>query len=73
VRIRASANDTEDISDDFYWGIQAANQGGTLILEKGKTYVIGKKLDLTGLEDIWVNLEGEIKVRAAILFQYTLH
>ncbi|KAG9501981.1 hypothetical protein J7337_007689 [Fusarium musae] len=42
-------------------GVRKANGGGTLHLAKGKTYVIGKALDLTGLEDIHIHLEGEIK------------
>ncbi|CAI7639744.1 unnamed protein product [Penicillium glandicola] len=61
VTIRSSKNDTDDISDDFLWGIKAANHGGRLLLQKGKTYVIGKKLDLTFLDNIEVQLEGELK------------
>jgi galacturan 1,4-alpha-galacturonidase len=62
VTIRPSKNDTDDISDDFLWGIKRANHGGRLLLKKGKTYVIGKKLDLSFLDNIEVQLEGEIKV-----------
>lgn len=62
VTIRASRDDHDDVSDDFLWGIKRANHGGLLVLEKGKTYVIGKKLDLTFLNDIYVKLDGEIKV-----------
>ena len=32
------------------------------MLEKGKTYIIGRKLDLTFLQDVYVRLDGEIKV-----------
>lgn len=59
--IRPSRNDTDDISDEFVRGLQKANHGGTLHLKKGDTYVIGQPLDLTWLDDIHVNLEGEIK------------
>lgn len=62
VRIRASKNDTDDVSDEFKRGVRKANGGGTLHLAKGKAYVIGKALDLTGLEDIHIHLEGEIRV-----------
>lgn len=62
VTIRPSRNDTDDISADFLWGIKQANNGGTLKLEKGKKYVIGKKLDLSFLNDVYVKLDGEIKV-----------
>ncbi|KAJ5880481.1 exopolygalacturonase B [Penicillium subrubescens] len=61
VTIRPSKNDTDDISDDFLWGIKHANHGGRLLLKKGKTYVIGKKLDLSFLNNVEVQLEGEIK------------
>ncbi|EWG54035.1 hypothetical protein FVEG_12338 [Fusarium verticillioides 7600] len=61
VRIRASKNDTDDVSDEFKMGVRKANGGGTLHLTKGKTYIIGKALDLTGLEDIHIHLEGEIR------------
>ena len=60
--IRPSANDTDDISAAFLAGIQQANNGGLLFLEKGNTYVIGKKLDLSFLKNIYVRIEGEIKV-----------
>ncbi|KAJ5162529.1 hypothetical protein N7492_007921 [Penicillium capsulatum] len=61
VTIRASRNDVDDASSDFLWGIKKANHGGRLLLKRGKKYVIGKKLDLTFLHDIEVQLEGEIK------------
>lgn len=64
VTIRPSKNDADDISDDFLWGIKEANHGGRLLLKKGKTYVIGKKLDLSFLDNVEVQLEGEIKVRS---------
>ncbi|KAJ5129156.1 uncharacterized protein N7515_005195 [Penicillium bovifimosum] len=60
VTIRSSTSDTDDISDDFLWGIKAANHGGRLLLKKGKKYVIGKKLDLSFLDNIEVQLEGEL-------------
>jgi galacturan 1,4-alpha-galacturonidase len=63
VTIRSSKNDTDDVSDNFLHGIKKANKGGTLYLEKGSTYVVGKKLDLSFLDDIHVHLDGEIKVR----------
>jgi len=62
VYIRASRNDTDDVSADFYWALKKANHGGTLVLPQGETFVIGKKLDLTFLNDIHVQLEGEILV-----------
>jgi hypothetical protein len=60
--IRASAHDGDDISAEFEQGLRSANNGGTLRLIKGKRYVIGKKLDLKNLNDVHLNLEGEIKV-----------
>jgi len=61
VKIRPSRHDTDDVSDDFLRGIRQANRGGTLLLPKGKTFVIGQPLDLTFLDDIHIQLEGEIK------------
>ncbi|KAL5362051.1 CobW domain protein [Aspergillus floccosus] len=61
VTIRSSHNDTDDISKDFLWGISRANHGGRLLLQKGKKYVIGKKLDLSFLNNIEVQLDGELK------------
>lgn len=66
VTIRPSKNDTDDVSTDFLWGIKQANHGGRLLLQKGKTYIIGKKLDLSFLNNIEVQLEGEIKVRGTV-------
>ena len=60
VTIRSSRNSTDDVSAEFYRGIQTANNGGTLLLKRNETYVIGKKLDLSFLNDVKVNLEGEI-------------
>ena len=62
ITIRPSRNDTDDVSADFLWGIKHANHGGRLLLKKGEKYVIGRKLDLTFLEDIEVQLDGELKV-----------
>ncbi|RKK22046.1 hypothetical protein BFJ65_g4664 [Fusarium oxysporum f. sp. cepae] len=59
--IRHSKNDNDDVSSEFYKGLKKANKGGTLYLPKGQTFVIGKPLDLTFLNDIHVHLEGEIK------------
>lgn len=70
VTIRSSRNDTDDVSADFLWGINQANHGGLLYLEKGKTYVIGTKLDLPVMDDIYVKLDGEIKVRTSL---FSLH
>lgn len=62
ITIRASEDDDDDVSEEFEKGVREANNGGTLYLPKGETYIIGKALDLTGLNDIHVHLEGEIKV-----------
>lgn len=62
IYIRSSKSDTDDISADFYQGLKKANNGGTLVLPKGQKFVIGKKLDLTFLKNIEVQLEGEILV-----------
>nr|XP_036589175.1 exopolygalacturonase [Colletotrichum truncatum]KAF6800817.1 exopolygalacturonase [Colletotrichum truncatum] len=61
IQIRASQNDTDDVSEEFRKGLEEANNGGTLYLPKGKTFVIAKALDLTFLNDVHVRLEGEIK------------
>jgi|TARA_R110002003_G_scaffold702_11_gene21159 galacturan 1,4-alpha-galacturonidase len=61
ITIRASKNDTDDISDDFLWALQKANHGGLVHLKKNHKYIIGKKLDLTFLNDVYVNIEGELK------------
>jgi galacturan 1,4-alpha-galacturonidase len=62
VTIRASKHDRDDISDDFLWAIKQANNGGLVHLKKGHKYVIGKKLDLSFLKDIYVKIDGELKV-----------
>jgi len=64
-KIKASENDTDDVSDEFVSGLQMANHGGTLLLEEGKTYIIGKPLELTFLDDIHIQWEGEVKVRCS--------
>ncbi|KAF2674888.1 glycoside hydrolase family 28 protein [Microthyrium microscopicum] len=61
VTIRASADDKDDVSADFEKGLREANGGGLLHLAKGKTYMIGKKLELDWLKDVYVQLEGTIK------------
>lgn len=61
VTIRASKHDRDDISADLLWAFHKANHGGTVYLKPGKKYVIGKKLDLTFLKDVHLQLEGEIK------------
>ncbi|KAI8941315.1 hypothetical protein NX059_002542 [Plenodomus lindquistii] len=61
ITIRASKHDRDDISDDFLWAMKKANKGGLLHLKKGKKYVIGKKLDLTFLKDVYVKIDGELK------------
>lgn len=63
VHLRASRSETDDVADEFLKAIKKANHGGTLVLEKGKQYVLGKKLDLTFLDDIHVQLDGQILVR----------
>jgi galacturan 1,4-alpha-galacturonidase len=64
VTIRASTSDTDDVSDDFLWAMKKANNGGSVYLRPNETYVLGQKLDLSFLNDIYVQLDGEIKVRA---------
>ncbi|KAF2034992.1 glycoside hydrolase family 28 protein [Setomelanomma holmii] len=61
ITIRASKNDTDDISDEFLWALKKANNGGLVHLKKNHKYIIGKKLDLTFLKDVYVNIEGELK------------
>ncbi|KAJ3337086.1 hypothetical protein HDU93_001659 [Gonapodya sp. JEL0774] len=61
VQIPHSLNDTHDVSSFFEAGLRIANNGGTLWLEEGKTYMIGQPLDLTFLNDVHVRLEGTIK------------
>jgi hypothetical protein len=59
--IRPSAHEKDDISADLLEGLKKANNGGLLHLEKGKKYIIGKKLDLSFLKDVYVKLDGEMK------------
>jgi galacturan 1,4-alpha-galacturonidase len=66
ITIRASKHDRDDISDDFLWAIKQANNGGLVHLKKGHTYVIGKKLDLSFLKDIYVKVDGELKVSISV-------
>jgi hypothetical protein len=66
IKIRASKDDADDVADEFLAGLKKANHGGTLYLPKGKTYMIGKPLDLTFLNNIHVHLDGEIKVLASV-------
>jgi galacturan 1,4-alpha-galacturonidase len=61
VTIRSSKTDTDDISDEFVKGLKKANHGGTLYLPEGHTYIIGKPLDLTWLDNVHIKLDGEIK------------
>lgn len=58
---RASQHDLDDVSEEFEEAIRQANNGGTVYLPEGETFVIGKPLDLTFLNDVHVNLEGTIK------------
>jgi galacturan 1,4-alpha-galacturonidase len=62
VTIRASKDDRDDVSDEFLAAIKKANGGGLVHLKKGHKYVIGKKLDLTFLDDIYITIDGELKV-----------
>lgn len=68
VTIRASKDDHDDISEDFLWALKKANQGGLVHLKKEHKYVIGKKLDLTFLSDVYVKIDGELKVRKSMQF-----
>ncbi|KAH6695119.1 exo-polygalacturonase, partial [Plectosphaerella plurivora] len=59
--LRASKNDTDDVSDEFLATIKKANHGGTLLLPEGETFMIGKPLDLTFLNNVHIRLDGNIK------------
>lgn len=61
VKIRSSANDTDDVADDFLEGLHKANHGGTLYLPKNEIFILGKPLDLTFLDDVHVHWDGEVK------------
>jgi hypothetical protein len=69
--IRASAHEKDDISTDLLEGLKKANNGGLLHLEKGKKYIIGKKLDLSFLKDVYVKLDGEMKFTDDIKYWQT--
>ncbi|KAL3424701.1 exopolygalacturonase [Phlyctema vagabunda] len=60
VYIRSSKSETDDVSGEFLRGLKKANHGGTLVLPANETFVIGKKLDLTFLNNVQVKLDGEI-------------
>lgn len=62
VTIRSSEDVDDDVSQEFLDGVLEANNGGTLYLPDGEMFVIGKVLDLTGLNDIHIHLDGEIRV-----------
>jgi galacturan 1,4-alpha-galacturonidase len=62
ITIRPSEDDTDDISADFVWALEQAQNGGLVHLEEGKTYIIGKKIDLPVLNDVYVKLDGTLKV-----------
>lgn len=68
ITIRESQNDTDDISADFVWALNQAQNGGLIHLEEGKTYVIGKKVDLPVLNDVYIKLDGTLKVRISDRF-----
>ncbi|ROW13219.1 hypothetical protein VPNG_04884 [Cytospora leucostoma] len=61
VTIRPSRNGTDDVSAAFRSGLERANRGGTLYLPAGQTFVIGRPLDLTFLDDVQVRLDGEVR------------
>jgi galacturan 1,4-alpha-galacturonidase len=62
ITIRASEDDTDDISADFVWALEQAQNGGIVHLEEGKTYIIGKKIELPVLNDVYIKLDGTLKV-----------
>lgn len=68
VTIRASSDEHDDVSDDFMWAMKKANNGGTVHLKEGETYVFGKKMDLTFLNDVHLQLDGEISFTDDIEF-----
>jgi galacturan 1,4-alpha-galacturonidase len=70
ITIRASEDDTDDISADFVW--EQAQNGGLVHLEEGKTYIIGKKIDLPVLNDVYIKLDGTLKVSKRKLLPYLL-
>jgi hypothetical protein len=62
ITLRPSKDGKDDISAEFEKGLREANNGGLLKLEKDKTFIIGKTLNLTWLNDVYVQVEGTIKV-----------
>ena len=62
ITIRSSKNTTDDISADFLWAINKANHGGLLHLQKNEIYVIGTKLTLPVLDDVYIRIDGTLKV-----------
>jgi hypothetical protein len=66
--IRASKNDLDDVSDDLLAAIKKANNGGLVNLKKNHKYVIGKKLDLTFLKDVYIKIDGELKVSSRVVY-----
>jgi hypothetical protein len=63
ITIRCSRNDTDDISSELYAAIKKQNHGGEVWLLEGEKYVIGKRLDLSFLDDFALRIDGELKVR----------
>jgi len=72
ITIRASEDDTDDISADFVWALEQAQNGGLVHLEEGKTYIIGKKIDLPVLNDVYIKLDGTLKVSREMHFSKIL-
>jgi galacturan 1,4-alpha-galacturonidase len=70
ITIRDSKDDKDDVSDDFLAAVKKANKGGMLHLKKGQTYILGKKLDLTFLDDIYIKIDGELKVCIQHILMY---
>ncbi|KAH8881218.1 exo-polygalacturonase [Thozetella sp. PMI_491] len=60
VTLKPSRDDLDDVSDTFYNALREANHGGTVLLPKGQTFVIGKALELTFLDDVELRLDGRI-------------
>ena len=62
ITIRPSAHDGDDISDLFLQAVRDANHGASLLhLPANQTFIIGKPLDLTFLNNLTIRLDGEIK------------
>lgn len=61
VTPRASVHELDDVSAEFEQAVRQANHGGTVHLPKNQTFVIGKPLDLTFLDDFHLHLEGTLK------------